>query len=356
MARRESEVRVTKTVFTKTERAPRHYHAMNTALLACLSTPFLVQPFGAADLASQPKEGTVIAKSVRYTAELQGGDLEVWMDGQPVPAMYLPELEMEFQFEENMRLVDTYVSVPEGRLEALVRHYDEVAVENTFSMEMTQMDSTQTMESESTASCSLAGRDVRFQRENEDWEVAMEDGSDPGEADLEALTARVDFADWALPAEPEAERWTLPGSALLALVEPGGVLPLEWTGEAPGERLEPRFGGELEFTLTGGGDGGPREVGVSGTVEWVEREKTDLAEVPVADGRATQFTEQELELEGSLVWDVENGHLLSIELSAEVTGKTRIVRDPDQEGASYESHNSLSGEMSWEVQFEVQDD
>lgn len=326
---------------------------MKIALATCISTPLLVAPFAAADLPSQPVEGTVLAKSVQYSAELEGGDLQVWMDGQEVPAMYLPELEMGFEWSENIRLVDTYASVQEGAVQGLIRRFDEVALQHDFSMAMTQMDSTQSQESESSATSPLVGQSVRFQQGDGGWEVEMLDGDGAASVDLEGLSAAFDLADWALPEEAGAMRWSLPGSALQELIDPSGSLPLEWTGREAGERLAPEFGGNLEFVLKSGVDASQREVRIGGTVEWTESEKTDLSEVPVADGRATQFTDQVLELEGTLLWDSEAGHLVSLELKASVDGKTRIVRDPDQDGPSYESHTSLAGEMLWSVEFEA---
>ncbi len=326
---------------------------MKIALAAFLTTSLLVQPFAPDELPSQPVEGTVLTKSVQFSADLEGAELQVWMDGREVPGMYLPELVMGFAWNENIRVVDTYASVQEGVLNGLVRRFEEVALQHDFTMEMTQMDSTQSQESGSSATSPLLGQSVRFQRDTSGWEAAVLEGDGTASMDLEPLTVAFDLSAWALPEEAGAMRWSLPGSALLELIEPSGGLPLEWSGREPGDRLAPEFGGDVEFSLKSAVDAGQREVGIAGTVEWTESEKTDLADVPVADGRATQFTDHVLELEGSLLWDSEAGHLISLELKATVDGKTRIVRDLDQDGPSYESHTSLDGEMLWSVTFEA---
>lgn len=143
------------------------------------------------------------------------------------------------------------------------------------------------------------------------------------------------------------------GSALAQLTDPSGNLSLEWTGDAQsGEPLPSIYGGELEFRRTSPLGASLIEVSISGDVHWTIRSLTELVDIPVTDGEAIMSTEQELDLDGELIWDAKTGHLLSLTLNARMEGLVRMKRDPELSGPTFESRTPIQGSLEWSVEFE----
>ena len=98
---------------------------------------------------------------------------------------------------------------------------------------------------------------------------------------------------------------------------------------------------------------GTARVEFEGTLTSLREAATDLAEVPVADGTATERTTTTYELDGTLVWNTAAGHLSRLELEAMLDVAIEIEKDPGQPGVEYASTMTMSGVWSCEVTVEA---
>ena len=82
----------------------------------------------------------------------------------------------------------------------------------------------------------------------------------------------------------------------------------------------------------------------------------DLTQVPVTDGRATETITETWEARGELVWDMESHQVLELSLSGDFRQEAVTVRDPDQEGPTYESTFRVDGTYRVELEVETSEE
>ena len=299
-----------------------------------------------------PVSGTQLVKVLRHTAEVTGAGLEVFMAGQPVPPEFLPDLSFEMLAESEVHVIDRYEQTSDGAVGVLVRSFETTDFLDESSTELEQQGSVTSSEEARTGSSLLLGKSVRFTCDEGSWSARLEGDEELPAASLEGLSWNLEFRSWAFPEEPGDQRWSLPGAAFAQLAEPCGELSLEWSGDAQsGASLPSIFGGELEFRRTSAAGAERIEVQISGEVLWTTRSLTELVDIPMTDGEATLSNEQQIELEGELIWDAKAGHLISLSIEGSMQGSARLLRDSSLPGPTFESRTPIQGSLNWSVEF-----
>lgn len=324
---------------------------MNLLLLALLPLAF------PSDLALVPEPDTVLEKRFVSEMVLEGGELSVVMGGEPVPAEFLPRLDLVLESRKELRFVDRYVRTADGRVHELLRTFDEILDRHDSTQQMSGEGLDGTVDSRTEGTSPLEGETVRFTWDPDDGEY---DRTLEGEARgprLDGLVANADLTAFLEGAGDEP--WTVPAEVLRELVAPGGDPAFEYEGDDAEDHdpsgTELDLDGELELWIE---DEGERDgttlvtVAVEGEVTLTITAPDDLEDVPVADGAATRTLVHRMDLVGELVWDAGAGHARSIELTGPVEAEVHLDKDPDEPPPAFESTVLLVGEASFAASFE----
>lgn len=320
----------------------------------------------AVNLRWAPQAGSAFTKTFASTMDLEGGDLEVIMDGQEIPPEFLPELLLEAVSESRVVLTDRVRGVADGRPAELLRTFDELEERSEESSEMIGFEGGDVSEEGSNVGSSgLEGSTVRFLWDDEEGEYQVDyAGDEDGDPNLlEGLVEDADLRDL-LPDGPVelGDRWTPSAEALFPVFAPGG--DLGWTYDGDGSLAESatpeeiELSGELTLKLTGFHDSdGARiaDVSIEGEVTLKTVTPSNLDRVPVIDGAATMTQTAIYELEGELAWNVSAGYLAGLELEGDVTSVASLVRDPSEPGQTFESTVHLEGTATFTIEVESAD-
>lgn len=296
------------------------------------------------------EDGVTLRRTIVQRAETTGGDLTVEMDGQEVPSEFLPDLSLEVRTTRSLTLRD-------AKERGLVRAFEALEATTCVEVGMGGYMGQEDTASEATAASPLAGRAVRFA---DDAAVFVDDAGRPVEADpndralLEGLAVGLDLAAW-WPLKPVAvgDSWAAPADAFGELLDPSGDLAWRWTAPEAEHRADTRtLTGEVTLTLAGVREVAGRsvaEVTLAGALERVEVAATELENVPVAEGTATETRTAAMTLSGTLTLDIAGGHLATARVTAEVTEALVTVKDPGQPGPEYRSRLTFRGRETYDV-------
>jgi hypothetical protein len=218
------------------------------------------------------------------------------------------------------------------------REYEELGL--NWSIEITPPFGEGTNE-ETSGESELEGATVRFtwDADDEEFTSAFPEGEDGDEDLLEGLTAEFPWASY-LPEEGvEADdEWNIAPEALIQTIELGGDMSLtddqEGMPSAMGQirgGMDEDWDGEMTATLVGVTEvDGRAQAAISIEVDVsIERDNTeearaemeqpdDLPEGAVIPDLESMEIETTFEGEGTLVWDVDGGYLVSLELELEI--------------------------------------
>ncbi len=334
---------------------------LSTRLSRALLPLSLVALPGGEDLTFGPPEGTTLVKSFETEVELTGGEMEVIMGDQEVPPEFLPELEVTMAESRDLVFTDHYAEVSSGRVALLRRSFDRIEEQHQSSQSLSGQGMDDAAELATTGSSRLEDETVLFRWDGDEEQYTAQYPDEDGDpALLEGLEFAADFV--ALLPEDEVEAgdsWRVDGEVFACLVTPGGDLSVEYEGDDEeslneGER-EVTYEGSLELTLKGIFEEDGRRIAsveIEGEVIETQVQRTDLANVPVADGTAVQTVTLEHALEGELEWDLEAGHLLSLQLESSIDATLEVVRDADQPGQHFEFCVYMVGEGRYAAEFE----
>lgn len=283
----------------------------------------------------------------------ESGDFQVKMGGSPVPAQYLPAIEIELTTEAALVVQDEVIEVEAGHPAKLVRHYETIRGGGTFGM---------TIDPEVSESANwnhepeVSGGDVEFRWNAKDGSYEREVlGSEQQPEELAQLDARLDLAGF-LPEETLSvgSAWDVEIAELEKLLHPGGSLEMTVARDLDQSSFKPTSSsGELRATLKNVRSEGGAQVAVivlEGSYTLEEERATNLDQVPVADGSATEIGTSQIELEGELLWSLDAGRAVSLELQGDLDYELETVKDEGQEGASYSSTMGFSGEVKIAVE------
>lgn len=329
-----------------------------------LALPLLAAGPAEVALRFAPAEGAAVSKTFTSTASLEGGDLRVVMDGQEVPPEFLPEIELTVESAMVYAFTDRYASVADGRPTVLLRTYDEIDETHEMTTSIVGLEGSDDVDEEqgTTGSSTLEGRTVRFAWDAEEGEYARSfEGGDGDVALLEDLEEDTDLRGLLPGGEIEVgDRWEVDAEDFAAWFLPGGDLGVVYEGDGADDMnadpTETSFDGELVLKLTGVHDeGGERlaAIDVEGDVTMTVVAPTDLDDIPVVDGDATETTTSRYELTGELIWNVSAGRLARAELEAETTVEIELVKDPAAPGPTFESVVTLEGTTTCTVEVEA---
>lgn len=328
-------------------------------------------PVGAAIVARgellrfQPEDGSSVDRTFDIEATFFLDDIQVNVDGQEMPPeMMMGELDGGILVHLAMEVSDEFVRSEGGRPLELVRSYESMTVEAGPEGETEEMEDTP----------EIVGRKIRF-RWDPDQEVYVKTYADDedGEAAEELDGLEVDFDCTALLPDDEVsegDTWTVEGTELGSVFLPGGMIfdqpegedaeMAEMVKEALQEQFEEAFSDfAIECKYLGKQDGGLGEIelrfdgdaSIDLTDVIMNAVEMQAGEMPI-DIDATVTLDLELEGQGTLLWNLENGHLSSLSLSNDMTmmldASADISGAPDGDH-SVEASLEMSGEGKWSL-------
>lgn len=323
--------------------------------LLSLSTPRLA-PTAEYDLRFRAVPGMELEKSFTSHYARQSEEFSVTMAGNPVPEQFLPELLFESELEMNCVVRDRYEAPSAGETPVFTREYDQLFGLGNWSFEMPP----QSAEGGNWEHRSdLEGKSVKFEWDEGSglYSRTIQSQREQPE-ELQKLSVAMNLEEF-LPEEAVAlgDTWVIDGAVVSALLRPGGELGLHLDAdddEAPFQLVE--ASGELTVRLSKVAKLKGVQVAVlliEGSYVLEEKRPTTLERVPVADGTATEFATTNLELEGELIWDLEAGLPLLLELESSLDEVVETIRDPGQGGSDYSSEMTFGGEVEIRVEFSV---
>lgn len=326
-------------------------------LLACLGWGAFGPATSFSDEVLMHAPGAGTSRTARLTTELnlEGGSLEVLMDDEEVPSMYLPDLNLDLTDRRELEVTETFGE------DSWLRRHDTVAWESQGSMTMDMGGAEQMFPWSETPDSPVEGRVLRLTR---DGDGAMEcepaDGEDLEAALLERLAIDLSLVEL-LPAAGDGppapgDTWIVPGVAMAPFFDVGGGLGWDLSDEAR-EQLAPAYdersvGGHLEVTWAEV-QGDHAHLSLEGSLVHTMVKPGDLGHVPVVDGTATDTITETWEARGELVWDLGTHQVLELRLAGDLDQKSVTLRDPDQEGPTYSSTFLISGSYRVELAVET---
>ncbi|MAB79878.1 MAG: hypothetical protein CMJ89_11045 [Planctomycetes bacterium] len=324
---------------------------MKTTLL--LLAPFFLATTLATtgpELVFEPEEGTVLTRSFVATVDMDLVDYTATLDGDELE---LNELELKISSVETIEVTDELVGVEDNRPTEIVRTFDELTQEATVTANGE--------ESEQLSTSALEGRSLRFEWDEDAEYYTIETADENGDLDDETLEWLEEDMDLrAVLPEDEVEvgdSWEIDEGVYLPLMWPGGLLDFsdeEEEEEVPDYRRE--LNQETIENLTGEGEATFENVreegGVRVAVIRIDLEIETDASATESEGPADVDHGLDISrrIEGVILWDLDHGHLFSVELEAEVEmtrTRTRIVET--EEVLELEEEDRFEGELTYEV-------
>jgi len=282
-----------------------------------------------------PDEDTVLVRTFDAEASYRLSSLIYAIEGEELDTgEELADVRMEFQ--EHVQVRDTLGASADGRPETLVRTFEELSQETSWSAgEET---------SATTSSSPFEGRRVRFTWDDEDERHTAEAADDEElEAELAALLDEDMDLRLVLPEDEVGvgDSWDVDVRLYLAFMWPGGLV--EWQeGEEEASAEDRARNRQTIENLTGEGRATLSEVleedGRRIAVIALELEiETELEfEQEQGEETVTITTKIERTLAGELRWDLEAGHALSAELEGEAARETtRSGEVENEEGQTF---------------------
>lgn len=328
----------------------------------------------------EPEEGTSIEKTFTTEFDLELDDLSLIVSGQDLGAMIgVPSLQISGGTE--LVFTDEYGAVRGGRPARLVRSFDSLGSDTTFSVEMMG----EQQEEGGEATSPLEGQTVVFSWDEDSGEyVVTYDEDSGGDEDLlSGLDEDVDMRAMLPSGDVDVDdSWSFEPAILESLLMPSGNLG--WETEDMGEADMAEFeemmeqfseramaaaselmDGEGTATYRGKREVDGREVGVielqfevSSSVDFASLIQ-DLIETAVAEAgedvpddldvyvEAADIS-VDVEAEGELLWDMGTGTPLSIQLSGDFSVALDLGVSATAEGETQDVEMSMemSGVMS----------
>lgn len=294
------------------------------------------------EIAFRPSAGLSLTRTIQATRNLSLDDMEVTMNGQPLPMDI--QVEMDMNMAQKSIVTDVFDEVADGRATKLTRSFDELSQNGEFSVRMEMMpDGGQdaTIEGKS----ELEGKKVVFQ-----WNADENDyvPSFEGEGDAELLEGLVQDMDMTVLLPPDANvaeggTWDIDVKKLRTILAPGGNLKVvpdetDMPETMPGMGNMSDFSSMFEDLIEGEAMGefrGTRDIdGVACQVIGIKldvRASADLTDqlsesvaqsLPEGMGEVeVEHVDMDVEIEGEgqLYWNAANGVAHSFELSGSMS-------------------------------------
>jgi hypothetical protein len=293
-------------------------------------------------LALSIESGTKLSKTfvTELALELEEVTLGLTIDGED-HELDSPEYEMTIAQTETVTFTDEYLALEDGHTTKLRRRFDTLA--ETSARTSTDEEGASNEDNEEGES-ELEGHtvDLTWDAEGETWSAAFAEGDEGGDDELiTELQHHADLIDFL----PEGEvaigaEWSIPAAAFVRFSNPSGELHLDTPSDKEEDdddlqdQLDANFEGEITAKLVSVEDGLANieltfELTTSGSID-VEIEELDES-IAV---EATRKVELEFDLEGALVWHVEEGRAVSLVAEGEVGFESVQQQSSDQNGAA----------------------
>jgi hypothetical protein len=288
------------------------------------------------------ERGTKLTKTfvTEFALDLEEVELEVTIDGED-HALDSPEHELSIEQTETVTFIDEHLALEDGRTTKLRRRFDTLS--ETSARTMTDAEG-ETDETDEEGESELEGHTVElvWDADEETWSASFAEGDEGGDDELLAeLEHHADFVEFLPDGEVAiGAEWTVPASAFVRLSNPSGELHLDTPSDKEEDddelqdQLDSNFAGEITAKLVSVEDGLATialtlELTTSGEVDEELEEVEESAPVEV-----TRSVELEFDLEGALVWNVEEGRPVSLAVEGELGFESVRTQSSDDDGTT----------------------
>ncbi|MEZ6013644.1 MAG: hypothetical protein R3F49_00900 [Planctomycetota bacterium] len=307
--------------------------------------------------------GTKLTKTFtsNLELELEGIDITFTVGGEE-HEVESPDVSMTIRESESLTFTDEYLVVDGGRATKLQRHFDELTEQS--GRDFTDPDGEDESEEEEGES-DLEGQTVilTWDGDAEEWSAAFAEVSSDGDTDLIGeIEDHADLVEFLPEGKVEVgAEWQVPVLAFSHLSSPSGELHLntpseleEPEDEAYEAQFEENLAGEITAKLVSVEEG---VATIELTLELathveLEGESEEVGEdMEMESVRAMSF---EFELEGALVWNIDAGHAVSLQVGGDVKFVSTQTQSADQGGESLEivQAQRFSGTLQLAAEFE----
>ena len=286
--------------------------------------------------------GTKVTKTFENATklELQSISMEFGDEEQEVPDEQLPEVVLEDS--ELIVFTDEYLAVDGGRGTRVARTFDTLEDSSTQTVSMPDGEGGEEVaEGES----ELTGTTIVFSWDEDEEAYTSAFGEDE-EADedlLEGLEGDADFLFMFPGEEVEiGDSWEVEAAVFTLISSPSGDLKIDSEDEADdddefGEQFEDNLSGEFDVTLESIEDGVAKVVfeGVVDTEIELERETPEDAPEGLELQQSFEFS---FDVSGTLLWNMEEGIAISMELESDVemtTSNTQTMGEQSLKQVQY---------------------
>jgi len=289
-----------------------------------------------------PAEGIALTKTFNYVLSTEMNDMTTLVNGAD-PGM-TPKVESKTTTTRTIGVTDVYERMGDGRPLKLVRTYDEFVHDIDLPLSIEMMGESQEADMHATGSSDIVGLSVAFTFDEDEEEYTASFVDEEGDEELlEGLAEDLDLRVLLPYGEvSEGDSWSPELSEVVHVLFPGGAIAFEVDsdgdpspmGSDPFVSPDPRMlfdvpEGDATATFAG-----TREVD-GATVAVIQLEisvdsSVDMSEYLADTIRDSGPEGMELELEsadaewsyqgkGELLWNMEGGHMHSLELVGDVT-------------------------------------
>lgn len=211
-------------------------HQTTFLATALVALPLAAFRPAAEKISFAPAEGATVTKTFTNTMSFGLDDMSMLMNGEENPMM--PEIEMEMDVVQTVKVTDEYPKMGEGRPQVVKRTFDEISSEMNMDMTVEAMGQTQEESPTGSGSSDLEGETVTFTWDAEAGEYKVAFAEEAGDEELLAnLVEDMDLRGLLPSGEVSVgDSWDIPLINLVDLLAPGGDLKvdMEMDGEDMG--------------------------------------------------------------------------------------------------------------------------
>ncbi|HJM55866.1 MAG TPA: hypothetical protein QF446_00930 [Planctomycetota bacterium] len=327
------------------------------------------------DLSVKHEKGQVQRTSFTFEEQRTLSEMSSTVNGENQGE--LDDMQHEQSYEASGVFVDRTVGSTDSKRTVFDREYEELGLEMAVQITPPFGES---VDEEASGESDLEGETVRFtwDADEEDFSPAFPEGEGGDEDLLEGLEAEFPWASY-LPEEgvDTDDEWDIAPEVLIQTIEVGGDMSMTNDGEGmlgsamsevSGGR-DGEYGGEMTATLVGVNEVDGRdqaEISIEVDVSLVQdnteiaradmQESDDFPEGAVVPDLESMVIETTYEGEGTLVWDVEGGYLVSLELELELefTHTIQLLVEFGGQSMDIEQIMTFEGERSMSIEVEVE--
>lgn len=313
-----------------------------------------------------PADGTSLSKKLELSATFYVDDISASMAGQELPPEAMGQImDQGLLFEAVVGVTDEYVSTKGGKVQQLLRTFDDLSLEAGPESEAENVDEFAKLE-DSTI-------EFRWDEESGEYKKSYHE-SEGDDALLENLDVNMDLTALLPKGEVgEGDSWEVKGKNLATVFLPGGLpaSPGDDAGdeaEEMSELFKEEIGAQLEEAFTefavvctykGTREDGDKKLGVI-ELEFKGEGALDLSDLIQSaidlqggdmgvEADVTASVDLTLEGKGTLLWDLAAGYVNHYEMEGDLVVNVDVEAQIDAQGQSFEGALSaeVSGDLKW---------